>query len=319
MSGAVKALAIFVGLIVVIGGAVWVASMLPGDQQDPDTMTIKFHAWDSLAGSQDAVTSAVDIYRNIDGEPVKQETVTMNAAQVESAKTYTSFETLYLYIYDATDVSVCKQYLTWDVPQGTPAAVFDGSFQCELPFVDRGNTAYDILIKDHNNTAIADAATLDVTNNSWDTDYAELDFELRNTNDDCGYVNSYNFLRKYDNNHYIVFKATGTGWDSVNLLTTSTDEGAITSYDKASARYFVIELDDDSITRDKLAVGDYRPDGTMSLPLVFDFTGFEAGDSVTFTYEYRYYSSWDKFQDSSSWGTDSATNPATSETVTIQY
>jgi len=316
---ATKAIAIVVGLIVVIGGAVWVASMIPGPNVDPDTMTIKFHAWDSLAGSQDAATSAVDIYRMIDGEPVKQETVTINAAAVESGKVYTSFETLYFYIYDATDVSVCKQYLTWDVPQGTPAMVFDGSFQCELPFVDRGNVAYDILGKDHNNTAYADAATMDITNNSWDTDFAELDFELRNTNDDAGYVNSYNFLKKYDNNHYIVFKATGTGWDSVNLLTTTTDEGAITSYDKASARYFVVELDDDSITRDKLSVGNYDPDGTMILPLVFDFTGFEAGDSVTFTYEYRYYSSWDKFKDSSSWGTDSATNPAVSETFTIQY
>lgn len=316
---AIKALAIIVGLIVVVGGAMYVSSILPGDQQDPDTLTVKFHAWDSLAGSQDATTSAVDIYRMVDGEPVKQETVTMNAAQVESGKQYTSFETLYLYIYDASDTSVCKQYLTWEVPQGTPGNVYDGSFYCELPFVDRGDTAYDVLIKDHNNTAIADAATLDVTNNSWDTDYAEIDFELRNTNDDTGYVNSYNFLKGYDNNQYIVFKATGTGWDSVNLLTTSTDQGAIHSYDKASARYFVIELDNDAVTRDKLAVGSYNPDGTMILPLVFDFTGFESGDSVTFTYEYRYYSSWDKFQSSSSWGTDSATNPSTSETVTIQY
>lgn len=312
MGAILKGIAAAVIIVVVIAGGIMLAGW--GSDPEPVTMTIKFTATDLLAGDTDAATTMVDIYRLKDGNLVKQETVTMDAVQKESGKVYTTGETLYLYLYDSTDVSLCKQYLTYNVPPGDPAAVFDGSFQCGLDCVDRGNTAYDILVKDHNNTAYADAATMDVTNNSWDSNYAEIDLEVRNSNDDTGYVNSFNFLKNYANNHYLVLKATGTGWDSVNMIS-----GGWDSYDKASARYFVISLDSNDIHRDKLAPGDYDPDGTLIKNIVFDFTGFESGDSVTFTYEYRYYSDWSYFQDTGNWGTDSATNPATSETVTIQY
>ncbi len=98
---------------------------------------------------------------------------------------------LYVHMYDEVDTSLCTQYLQVTVPQADAAAVYDGAFQITLFSVDKGDTAKDILIQYHNNTAIAASATLDVTNESWDSNYAEIDFEMRVQNDDTGYWNSF--------------------------------------------------------------------------------------------------------------------------------
>ena len=308
--GKAKILAILVTLIVIGAGTLYILQGL-GGETDPVTMIVDFTAMDQYLGERDADTTAIDIYRLKDSGLVKQESITLDAASHPSALVYTSGEELYIKLYDSTDDSLCTQYLKLVVPQADPAAVYDGAFQVTLWTVDRGDTAKDILIQYHNNTAIAASATLDVTNESWDSTYAEIDFEIRALDDDTGYWNSFNFLNEYDNKHYLVMKATGTGWDSVNLLTSGW-----TAYDKASARYFVKPLDNEAVSRDKQAAGQYDPDGTFMDPMVFDFTGFESGDSVTFSYEYRWYSSWNHFQASSSWGVNTA---ATSESVTIQY
>ena len=306
------------GIIVVIilivagvGGAWYLFNTLPGHDDEAVTMIIDFTAMDVLAGSRDADTTAIDIYRMIDSELVKQESVTLDAASKASANTYTSGEVLYIKLYDSSDTSLCTQYLELTVPKADPSWIYDGAFQIRLDTTDRGDTAKDILIQYHNNTAIAASATLDATNESWDSEYAEIDIEVRALDDDSGYVNTANFLKGYGNYHYIVLKASGTGWDSVNMLSSGWD-----AYDKASARYFVIKLTNDDLTRDKQSTGEFDPDGTFVKNLLFDLTGFEAGDSVTLAYEYRWYSCWDHFQDTSSWGTDTAT---TSESVTVQY
>lgn len=299
-------------VIIVVAGGLWVYEALPkAPEGKAATMVIDFTPWDGLAGAQDAATSAVTIYRLSDGNYVSQETVTMDAAAKASTLVYTSLEVIYLKLYDATDTSVCTQYQKFTVPLADPSEIYGQAFQVSLEFVDKGNTVKDILIQDHNNTAFAAASTLDVTNNSWDTDYAEIDLEIRALDDDSGYVNSNNFLRGYGNYHYIVMSASGTGWDSVNLQTSGWQ-----IEDKASTRYFVYKVSDEELTRDKQENGEFDPDGTLTKNLVFDFTGFEAGDSVTFTYEYRWYSCWDHFKASSAWGSDTA---GTTETVTIQY
>jgi len=310
--GAGKIAAAVIVCVIIVAGGLYAFSMIPGGGDNPTTMTIKFSAMDTLAGSQDAATSAIDIYRLIDGGLVKQETVTCDALQKESGIVYTSGESLYFKLYDATDTSLCTQFVTWTVPSADPAAVYDGSFQCTASMIDKGDTAKDILIQYHNNTAIADSATLDVTNESWDSNYAEIDLELRALDDDSGYRNTYNFIREYDNDHFIVIKCSGTGWDSVNLLSGS----GFQQFEKASARYFVIPLTNEDVTRDLQAAGQYDPDGTFSKSMVFDLTGFEVGDSVTLAYEYRWYASWDYFKTSSSWGVDSS---STAESVTVQY
>jgi hypothetical protein len=314
MSKAVAAVAAIVVVVAAVAGGLYFLSVIGGDNKKKSTLTIKFTATDKYAGDRDADTTTVAIHRNIDGEWTQQETVTLDAAQKESGLTYTTGEELALKISDSSDTSLCTLYKKVTVPYASWAEENDGSFQLTINTIDRGDTGYDALIQYHNGTSIADSATLDVTNESWDSDFAEIDFELRNTNDDSGYQNTYDFIHGYDNNHYVVLTASGTGWDSVNMI----DSGGWKVYDKASTRYFVLPLDDTAIDRDKKGAGDYDPDGYLSESFTFDLTGFEAGDSVTLTYEYKYYSSWEHFKSRSTWGTNSASNPA-QESVTIQY
>ena len=312
MGNGIKALGVIVVLVVAVAGGMWLLNATPqAAEQQAATMVIDFTAIDFYAGGADAATSAVGIYRLVSSDHVLQETVTITGAATASSLTYTSLETIYLKLYDATDTSICTQFVPFTVPLADPSEIYGQAFQVRLNFVDKGDTAKDILIQYHNNTAIAASATLDVTNESWDSSYAELDLEIRALNDDTGYVNTDNFIRGYGNNHYLVMSASGTGYDSFNLLTQGWQQ-----FEKASVRYFVLALSDTDLTRDLLGEGHYDPDGKLAMSLVFDFTGFESGDSVTFTYEYRWYSSLTNFQDMSSWGVDAA---ATTETVTVQY
>lgn len=310
-----KALAAGITLLVIfgiiIGGMYILGSVNPDTGKVPDTLTIKFTATDKLAGSTDAATTMIDIYM-IEGDYyVKQERVTLTAAQTESANTYTTGQKLFLHIFDLTDTSLCTLYRETTVPYASWAEQNDGSFQMKINTVDKGDTAKDILIKYSNNTAITASSTMDVTNNSFDSNYCYLDLELRALDDDSGYVNTDNFLRGYSNNHYLILSASGTGYDSVNLLTTGW-----TSFERGSVRYFVKQLSDEAITRDLQSTGEYDPEGKVIEQIAFDFTGFESGDSVTFTYQYRWYASMDYFQEGGSWGVNSA---ATSESITIQY
>ena len=306
-----KIAAVIITVIVIVAGSLYVISHLPGGDTTPVSMIIDWTAMDKYLGERDADTTEIDIYRLLESNLVKQENIVLDAANHPSALVYTSGEELYVHLYDDSDTSLCTQYLKVVVPQADPAAVYDGAFQITLWTVDKGDTAKDILIQYHNNTAIADSATLDVTNETWNSNYAELDFEIRALDDDSGYWSSLNFLNEYGNNHYLVMKASGTGWDSMNLLTAGWQ-----TYDKASARYFVKALSNEDVSRDKQAAGQYDPDGTMSFSMVWDFTGIESGDSVTLAYEYRWYSCWDRFQSMSNWGVNTA---ATSESVTVQY
>lgn len=302
-----------IAMLLIGGGIFWYFSTRVVDPDPPIALTFKISAIDQLAGSQEATTLDVYIYRLLDNNYVQQEKVDVDANQKETGTTYTEGEFVSFRLIDPTDTSMCTRYIKdWKVPKASWAEQNDGSFQITFYTVDRGDTAKDILIKYHNGTAIAASATLDVTNESWDSNYAEIDLEVRALDDDSGYWNTYNFLKGYDNNHYLVLKATGTGWDSVNLLTRT----GWTIFDKASARYMVRQLSDSELSRDLQSGGAYDPSGSLKLDLTFDLTGFESGDSVTFTYEYRWYSSLDHFQDTSSWGTDT---DATTETVTIQY
>ena len=305
-----KILAIALTAIVILAGGFYILNSFTGTKE-PVSMLIDWTVMDQYLGERDAATTEIDIYRLLDSNLVKQENIVLDAANHPSALVYTSGEELYVHMYDEVDTSLCTQYLQVTVPQADAAAVYDGAFQITLFSVDKGDTAKDILIQYHNNTAIAASATLDVTNESWDSNYAEIDFEMRVQNDDTGYWNSFNFLNEYDNDHFVILKATGTGWDSMNLLTSGW-----TVYDKASARYFVKALDNNDASRDKQAKGVFNPDGVMATAMVWDLTGFESGDSVTLTYEYRWYSSWAQFQASSAWGVNTA---ATSESVTVQY
>jgi len=301
-------------VVAVVLGAAYLGVFSIGGQNpgSPGTLPISFSALDVLAGAQDATTSAVAIYKMIDGNLVSQETVTINAANVDSTRDYTTGEVLYLKLFDATDTSVCTQYQIWTVPSADASNVYNGKFRLDLNFVDRGDTAIDTYITEFNGTAIADAASVDCSNSGYDSAFATWTFTIRQPTDDKGYVNSYNFLNGYGNYHYAVIAVSGTGWDRCVPL----DLG-LKTFERNNILYVAYPLSDDDLTRDKISDNSYDPIGKKDVVMTWDFTSITSGDSVTFTYSYRYYADWDHFKSTGSWGVNSATSPATAETVTI--
>lgn len=298
-------------VVLIVAAGLWIFAALPqGPDQQASTMVIDFTAVDKLAGSQDATTSAVGIYRFQDGKYELQETVTMDAAAKASVLTYTTGEELWLKLYDASDTSVCTQYMNFIVPFADPSEIYGQAFQVKLDFVDKGDTAKDIAITESNGTAIAASSTVDTSQSGYDSAYATWEFDIRALDDDSGYMNTFNFLKSYENYHYLVIDASGTGWDSITLLSTAGWQ----VYERADTRYFVYKLSNDDLTRDLKSTGEYDPDGRLKLSTTWDLTGITSGDSVTFNYQYMWYSSFARFQATGSWGDDTA---ETAEVITI--
>jgi len=310
----------FVILVAAVAGGLYLFSLAPSPGEDigtVETMVIDFTPMDRLAGSQDAATSDVLIYRNIDGEWVQQEEVVMDAASKASVLLYTTGEQIGLYIRDDTDVSICEQYLLVTVPRASSAEVYGSAFQYTIWNVDREVTMP--MTIESGGVEITDGELEDLSTNGWDTAYAYLDVEMRPDQDDMGYVNTDNFLLGQKNNHYFIMDisdvsgSTLGGWYKFNVL-----GSGFQTFDRNDHRYYVWALSDADIERNLQASGIYSPDGLWQLNnLAVDLTSFSAGNNITISYDYIMYADWDHFVSSGSWGAD--VELAGEETFYIQY
>lgn len=312
-AGAVLAVLLIAG----IAGGLYIYSIAPVPEPGTiATLVIDFTPMDRLAGGQDAATSAVLIYNT---DLTLLETVTMDAASKASVLQYTTGDIIGLYVKDATDVSICEEYHWVIVPRATASEVYGQAFQYTIVQTDR-NLAPPMNVESEG-AAIADDEIEDASTNGWDTAIAYIDFEIRPATDDLGYVNTFNFLRGYDNNHYFVISIADTAsgdagsWFKVNLLGTA-GVGA-SSLDRNDIRYYCFPLSDKDLERDLQSDGTYDPTGLWQRQLAFDIKSYDAGDNVTVTYQYIWYSSWDHFVEFGSWGAD--TDGMTAETFHIQF
>jgi hypothetical protein len=281
---------------------------------EPATLPIQFTPMDTLAGEQDAATSAVSIYNP---DLILYETVTMNTASKETVLPYTSGDVLGFYIHDSTDVSICPQYTWVTVPLASASNIYDNAFQFTIWNVDTDDAM--TMDVESDGTAIADGELEDLSTNGWDSSFAYIDFQLRPDVDDTGYVNTDNFLKGYKNNHYFILQiedvsgaGTAGGWAVFNVLGAN-----VLSFDRNDIRYICFPLSDTDLTRDLQSDGSYRPTGLWTLNLALDLTGFASGMNVTITYDYKWDSDWDRYVKSGNYGAD--TNSTTDETFIIQY
>ena len=240
----------------------------------------------------------------------------MDAASKASVLQYTTDDRLGLYIYDATDVSICEQYIWITVPLASAAEVYGQAFQYTVWNVDREETIPMSITED--GVDVADDAIKDASTDGWTTAYAYIDLELRPASDDMGYVNTENFLRGYGNNHYFmldIYDVSGStlgGWFCFNIL-----GGGYTTLDRNDHRYYCWALSDTDIERNLLSTGVYLPTGLWQLNLAIDLTSFSTGNNITIDYDYIMYADWDHFVSGGSWGADVELTGA--ETFFIQY
>ena len=308
-------LVIFVIVVAGIVGGLYLFNMVPDVEGPgtPATLVIDFTPMDRLAGEQDDTTSAVAIYNE---DLILLETVTMDAASKASVLTYTTDDVIGLYILDATDLSVCEQYMWVTVPRASAAEVYGQAFQYTIWNVDR-NIDPDMNVES-DGTEIAADEIEDASTNSWTTTYAYVDMELRPSTDDQGYVNTENFLRGYGNNHYFVLDvydvsgSTTGGWFCFNIL-----GSGYQTLDRNDHRYYCWALSDTDLERNLQSDGTYNPTGLWQLNLAIDLTSFSAGNNITIDYDYIMYADWDHFVSSGSWGAD--VELAGEECLYIQY
>jgi hypothetical protein len=314
VSGKAAAVGIVV-LIVALVGAAYVISIAPPTEPGvPATLPIQFTPMDKLAGEQDAATSAVSLYST---DLVIYETVTMDAASKESVLQYTTGQKIGLYVHDASDTSICKQYAWVTVPLANDNNMYDNAFQMTIWNTDREVTMP--MFVESGGTEITDGELEDLSTNGWDSAYAYVDFELRPDGADTGYINSENFLKGYANNHMFVIEvedvsgaSTTGGWAVFNIL-----GGSGLQLDRNDHRYFCFPLSDTDLTRDLRSNGEYDPTGLWTLNLALDLTGFASGMNVTVTYDYIMYGDWNRFVESGTYGAD--VESTTDETFHIQY
>ena len=311
-----SAIAIAIIGIICIAGGLYVYSIAPvAEPGTHATLVIDFTPMDRLAGSQDAATSAVQIYSP---DKVLLETVTMDAASKASVLQYTTGDVIGLYIYDATDVSICEQYMWTTVPRASDAEVYGQAFQYTVWNVDREVSIPMSVTED--GVDVADADKKDLTTDGWNTAFAYIDFDMRPESDNMGYVNTENFLRGYGNNHYFVLDIYDTGfsgdvaggWFCFNIL-----GGGYSTLDRNDHRYYVWALSDSDIERNLQSDGTYDPTGLWQLNLAIDLTSFSTGNNITIDYDYIMYADWDHFVSSGSWGAD--VELTGEETFHIQY
>ncbi len=312
------ALVIVILLIAGIAGGLYLFTIAPIDEKGTvETMVIDFTPMDKLAGSLDAATSDVLIYRNIDGNWVYQEEVVMTGASVASVLLYTTGEQIGLHVRDDTDTSICEQYLLVTVPRASSAEVYGSAFQYTIWNVDREVTMP--MTIESGGTEITDGELEDLSNNGWTTAIAYLDIELRPDQDDMGYINTDNFLLDQKNNHYFIMDisdvsgSTLGGWYKFNIL-----GGGFQTFDRNDHRYYVWPLTDADIERNLQASGVYSPDGLWQLNnLAVDLTSFSVGNNITISYDYIMYADYDHFKTRGSWGPN--VELTTAETFVIQY
>jgi hypothetical protein len=315
-AGKVIVAAVFV-LALVIGGAVIYSYIPKVPDKTIGTHPIKFSAMDRLAGGQDATTSAVDIYRMVGGEPVFQETVTINAAEVSTILSYTSMEALKCKLYDASDTSICTQFEDLLVPYDNPSNVYNNYFMVDLQFTDRGDTNIAVLAA-YDTTNIAANTILDLTTRGWNSVFADWQLTLRQTVADKGYVNSYDFLYKHLNDQYLVFDvsdvsgATAGGWTKFII----SGGGGMQICERNNHRYLAIHVADESLTRDLQSTGVYNPNGRYDLDLTMNLKGLTTGMNISIVQSYLYYGDWQNFVSTGTWGENMA---QTTLTYYLQY
>lgn len=314
-----KALGLLViGIVVASGIGLYFGWFQP--PETTATMTIEWAVADELSSTAVPDTADLYLYVEKDGNLVTRDSkLDFSSETIETTKKYTTGEKIYGKIVDPTDTSYCTLYFTWTVPAPNAYDLEDAKFHADVyvrNMPDSGGDAtmdWDPALMMDNGTSITASSTQDVTNNSWDSDMVYITNYIYNRVDNTGYLASYNFEDERKNNAYLFMSFSGTGWDRISIRS-----GFDATFERNNILYGIVKLTDDDLSRDISTSGGFigSRNGVATYDFVFDLTGFESGDSVTWTYGLYYYSDWDYFQSNGNWGPDSV---SITESVTLQY
>jgi hypothetical protein len=239
---------------------------------------LKFTENDFLSKAAVSGSGTIQVY-DYNSEEIL-ETLTFSSGTITGTKYYTSGQHLK---FELTESGYVNYFGAFTVPWTNDQDITTLEFTVYIVDIPTWEQSCQFA----NETAIADAGTLNVT-----TDLtgglAELIFKNSHTTDDDGYASSYDFLKNVWRNAYFFVHFTGTGTDSV--IISSADESYERVVVAADNDVWVFwKLSDDDLSRDLHPDGVTRdPTGRWDMGITLELSGITSGDSVTCTYGITY-------------------------------
>lgn len=231
---------------------------------------LKFSLTDPLAG---AAIGSANIYIYGPDKVLRETLTTASDGTVVSALPYASDTTIYVKVVKSGYVT---RWFTITVPKMTPAdAESLTSNYIALQTVNLGT--YTIKAVDQFGNTYASGGSLNFTALGAST--VSVTFTIYNTEDNSGYVSSYDFINGINLN--AVFQ-TSTGGSSVVV------NGAGNSVQRGTTTYWLTVLSDDGLTRQIIGQTYVKP-GQTSVVITFNKGALSAGQSQAFTFNLMAY------------------------------
>ena len=290
-------------LIVVIFAALWALgyieipskpeTVLPAEQGVAVTKPLKISVIDQWAGQ--AVGSAtVKIYKGT----VLMESLTTDATGIAtSALSYKSGDELHIQIVKDN----AQLWKTIEVPYMSKADAESLTVNpINIPFYTLGT--YIIKIMDGDGNVYSSGGTLNFT--TLGKDVVTLTITIYNTQDNTGYISSYNPILGEARNPYIVLTISGTNFDKLGV------QGFSYRKDLAASSVFFTQVSDDGLVKYK--VGNvYQKEGTWSITITIDGSALSAGDSISASFVLKLFADGNKYLSTNVWSSETVVDAAT--------
>ena len=226
---------------------------------------IKFALSDPLAGA--AIASA-NVYIYGPDKVLKESLVTASDGTVTSALPYQSDSVIYVKVAKTGYVT---RWFTVTVPKMTPADAqsLTSNF---VPLQTYNLGTYTIKVTDQFGNSYTSGGSLNFTALGATT--VSVTITIYNTEDNSGYVSSYDYLNSINLNAVLLASTPGS---SVTVT------GAGSSVMRGTTTYWISVLSDDGLTR-QLVGNQYVKPGVTSVTITFGKGSLTAGGSQAFTF-----------------------------------
>lgn len=236
-------------------------------------------------------TDSIDIYKE-DKESTWETDLDLSSGTVTTAKTYPSGTTMYIrYYYDTT----IDEYMWWKVTVPKMNRVDAESATTQTMNLEAFSEPAATDLLHLGTTAKADAGNINVTGSTYDTGTLKYSWSI--TNDNTGFISS------YDPTYGKTFKAilwgslTGTGYETCSL------SGWDGSFTLGSTRYYYDILSDSEVSKwAKTSTGyveGYEGEGVKTF--TYDVTGY-TGNATTLQLTLSLYADYNYMLDHGAWG-----------------
>jgi len=289
--------AVVVAAVVIIGAIAWIllpslstmkrpAGKTPGIQGSTVTgisltRPVKASLGD-LYGDNTTIDGTVDFYS---ASGTKKDSITVSAGTGTSAKDHTSGES---YDVKITPTGFVTMWDTYTVPDAATGE--DTTLPLTANVIDLGTFSPKAMEPDGSYLTDTENTLVDNLSKATDSKPA-ITFEIRNTEDDSGWLTSTDPLLNRD--YKCVFYFTLSENEFEDLVVNAPGMGYVS---KTTSRTWFCDISDDAITRIVDADGNVIQNGVYQKTVTIDMAGWTTSNTIKCTYGIATYTSADYYQ-----------------------